>query len=93
MDPNGGCISDAVEVYCNFTEGVAKTCILPERREAERQPWSGDSIWFSALNGGFQVSVLSDGTYPCLTKSSHSVFGLNPIVHAISLHGAEMCSF
>lgn len=56
VDPNGGCISDAVEVYCNFTEGVAKTCILPERREAERQPWSGDSIWFSALNGGFQLS-------------------------------------
>lgn len=55
IDPNGGCISDAVEVYCNFTEGTAKTCIMPEKSQVERQQWTGDSVWFSSKQGGFQV--------------------------------------
>lgn len=55
IDPNGGCISDAVEVYCNFTDGVARTCIMPEKSEAERKSWVGDSIWFSSKEGGFKV--------------------------------------
>ena len=55
IDPNGGCVSDAVEVYCNFTDGVARTCIMPEKSEAERKSWVGDSIWFSSKEGGFKV--------------------------------------
>ena len=57
VDPNGGSNSDAIEVFCNFTEGVAKTCITPEKNEAPRRSWSGDSIWFSSLSGGFKVGV------------------------------------
>ncbi len=55
VDPNGGCSSDAIQVYCNFTGGVAKTCINPEKKEVARRSWSGDSIWFSSLSGGFKV--------------------------------------
>ena len=58
VDPNGGCTSDAVEVYCNFTNGVARTCVLPAKREAERKSWAGNSIWFSTLQGGFEVQPL-----------------------------------
>jgi len=58
VDPNGGCTSDAVEVYCNFTNGIARTCVLPTRRQAERKSWEGDSIWFSTFQGGFQVQSL-----------------------------------
>ena len=58
VDPNGGCTNDAVEVYCNFTDGVARTCVLPAKREAERKSWAGDSIWFSTLQGGFEVQPL-----------------------------------
>lgn len=42
-------------VHCNFTDGVPKTCLLPVQRRAELRSWSGDSIWFSSLSGGFQV--------------------------------------
>lgn len=56
IDPNGGCSNDAVEVHCNFTEGVARTCISPAQNEVERKIWSGDSIWFSSLQGGFELA-------------------------------------
>lgn len=56
VDPNGGCNSDAIQVYCNFTDGVAKTCVTPEKQQAARKSWSGDSIWFSSLSGGFKAS-------------------------------------
>ena len=59
IDPNGGCVSDAVEVYCNFTDGVARTCIMPEKSEAERKSWEGDSIWFSSKEGGFKVILIA----------------------------------
>lgn len=55
IDPNGGCTTDAVQVYCNFTDGVPKTCIAPQQSEAERKNWNGESIWFSGRSGGFQV--------------------------------------
>lgn len=57
VDPNGGCNSDAIQVFCNFTDGVAKTCVTPEKKGAPRRSWSGDSIWFSSLSGGFKVSL------------------------------------
>lgn len=55
IDPNGGCRSDAVAVQCNFTDGVAKTCLLPVQQRLEHTSWSGESIWFSSLSKGFQV--------------------------------------
>lgn len=55
IDPNGGCRSDAVAVHCNFSGGVAKTCLVPVQQRAARKSWNGESIWFSALSGGFQV--------------------------------------
>ena len=57
IDPNGGCRSDAVTVHCNFTGGVAKTCLLPIQERVERQSWDGESIWFSDLSEGFQVDI------------------------------------
>jgi hypothetical protein len=59
IDPNGGCISDAVEVLCNFTDGVPRTCIMPEKRQVERKSWAGESVWFSSKEGGFQVRLLT----------------------------------
>ncbi len=61
VDPNGGCSSDAVQVHCNFTNGVAKTCIAPVSSKADRQPWAGQSIWFSNFDGGFKVG---NGIWP-----------------------------
>ncbi len=55
IDPNGGCNSDAIRVFCNFTGGVAKTCIAPQKNEGERKNWAGESAWFSKLSGGFEV--------------------------------------
>lgn len=57
IDPNGGCSNDAVEVHCNFSGGVPKTCLLPVQKKAERKNWEGESIWFSLLEGGFQVGT------------------------------------
>lgn len=57
IDPNGGCINDAVEVFCNFSSSQVKTCISPSNKQADLKVWSGSSIWFSSLNGGFKVSL------------------------------------
>jgi hypothetical protein len=56
IDPNGGCINDAVKVFCNFSSGEIKTCIHPVNDHSQMQSWwSGESIWFSSFNKGFQV--------------------------------------
>lgn len=55
IDPNGGCISDAVQVLCNFSSGAVKTCIEPLQKESELRSWSGESVWFSTFKEGFQV--------------------------------------
>lgn len=56
IDPNGGCINDAVKVFCNFSSDQVKTCITPSNKQVDIKAWSGSSIWFSALEGGFKVS-------------------------------------
>jgi hypothetical protein len=57
IDPNGGCINDAVKVFCNFSSGEIKTCIHPVNDHSQMQSWrSGESIWFSNFNKGFQLS-------------------------------------
>lgn len=55
IDPNGGCIDDAIEVYCNFSNHRVQTCISAVHSEAEMKAWTGSSAWFSTLNGGFKV--------------------------------------
>ena len=70
VDPNGGCNSDAIEVYCNFTAGVAKTCVLPDKKEAARRSWFGDSIWFSSLSGGFKVRSSDSFMFAYVTSCS-----------------------
>ena len=55
IDPNGGCNSDAVEVHCNFSRGVPKTCLMPVQNKVERKNWRKESMWFSSLSGGFKV--------------------------------------
>ena len=56
IDPNGGCIADAVLVFCNFSTEAIKTCVHPVEKESNIQSWSGDSIWLSTFRGGFQLS-------------------------------------
>lgn len=56
IDPNGGCINDAVEVFCNFSKEHVKTCIHPVNQKASIQSWTSPSVWFSKFTGGFQVS-------------------------------------
>ena len=34
VDPNQGCIEDAIEVYCNFTSG-GETCVQPDDESGE----------------------------------------------------------
>ena len=55
VDPNGGCIDDAIEVYCNFSNQRVQTCISPVHSEAEMKAWTRASSWFSKLDGGFKV--------------------------------------
>lgn len=87
VDPNGGCVDDVVEVFCNFTGGLAKTCVLPQRAEAERKAWSGDSLWFSSLQGGFQVTSGCDpGALPLAARlrlSSTSTFKISSLAAVV----------
>lgn len=57
IDPNGGCRSDAVPVQCNFTGGIAKTCLLPIQQQVELKQWDDKSTWFSDISGGFEVCI------------------------------------
>lgn len=57
VDPNGGCVKDAVEVFCNFSADHIKTCVHPIHKQANVQSWSSPSVWFSRFNGGFQVGL------------------------------------
>jgi len=52
VDPNGGTILDAVEVYCDIPNH--QTCIMPKPDSIEATSWSTETVghtWFSE-NGG-----------------------------------------
>ena len=69
IDPNGGCISDAVEVFCNFSNSQqVKTCITANNRESSVKAWIGSSVWFSSLKDGYKVLALIN--IQCSTRIS-----------------------
>ena len=51
IDPNGGCTTDAIEVYCDFDS--METCIYPTERAIangthyESDEITGDNLYFS----------------------------------------------
>ena len=44
-------------MFCNFTGGVQQTCISATKNAGDLKSWSGHSIWFSDMLGGFKVIV------------------------------------
>lgn len=59
IDPNQGCISDAIKVFCNFD--TRETCIHAQPGSIARKNWFRSSetkkhVWFGeTINGGTEV--------------------------------------
>ncbi|XP_078685937.1 uncharacterized protein LOC144918779 isoform X2 [Branchiostoma floridae x Branchiostoma belcheri] len=62
VDPDGGCIENAFQAFCNFTAG-GLTCFQPtnDTLASPRSPYKVDNFtWFSEVEGGFEIEYEGD---------------------------------
>jgi hypothetical protein len=74
IDPNGGKISDAVQVYCDMEK--QQTCVEPTKKEYPLSRYFNESIsspvWFGEATGFYQFEYDIDSSQLAFLKLLHS---------------------